>query len=196
MLGSGSRPGFETDRLPQTRAAIAYAERLHHGQCRKVDGAPFILHPIEVASLLYYVGAPDHLIAAGALHDTIEKADTTVETLRARFGERIARLVEAVSEDPRIPGYTARKAALREQVANSGEEALTLFAADKLAKVRELRIEELGREAKPRRVAHYLGCLSLLEETLPDSPLVRILRGELAAVTRQAERQPLLANTR
>lgn len=43
--------------LPPTEAALAYAQRLHKGQHRTVDGAPFILHPLEVASLLYYAGA-------------------------------------------------------------------------------------------------------------------------------------------
>lgn len=88
-----------------TQAALAYAERLYTGQTRKVDGAPFILHPIEVATLLYDAGAPDHVIAAGALHDTIEKTDLDAAELRQRFGATITDLVLAVSEDPRIRGY-------------------------------------------------------------------------------------------
>ena len=39
--------------LPKTKAAIAYATRMHDGQRRQIDGAPFIVHPLEVASLLY-----------------------------------------------------------------------------------------------------------------------------------------------
>jgi (p)ppGpp synthase/HD superfamily hydrolase len=202
-----SRYEFLTDRLPQTRAAIAFAERVHRGQHRKTDGAPFILHPLEVSSLLYDAGAPDHLIAAGALHDTLEKTDVTGANLRVRFGERVAGLVQAVSEDPRIKGYTHRKAELRERVATSGEEALTLFAADKLAKVRELRLEGVrpggrrpGSSTAPakrdRRLAHYLGCLSLLEANLPESPLVRALHGELELLGRRWPAQPLLASTR
>jgi len=62
------------------------------------DGTPFILHPREVASLLYCAGAPDHLIAAGALHDVIEKTPATAFDLRARFGGRVVSLVLAVTE--------------------------------------------------------------------------------------------------
>jgi (p)ppGpp synthase/HD superfamily hydrolase len=62
--------------LPKTQAALAYATRVYRGQRRKADGAPFIAHPREMASVLYYAGAPDHVIAAGAPHDTIEKTDT------------------------------------------------------------------------------------------------------------------------
>ena len=102
--------------LPMTQAAVAYAKRAHDGQRRRVDGAPFIEHPLEVASLLYCAGAPDHLIAAGVLHDTIEKTHVVASDLRERFGSRVATLVLAVSEDEHITGYAQRKAALREQV--------------------------------------------------------------------------------
>ncbi len=85
--------------LPLTRAAVAYAKRANDGQRRKVDGARFIVHPLEVASLLYYTGAPDHLIAAGVLHDTIEKTHVVASDVRERFGRRVATLVLAVSED-------------------------------------------------------------------------------------------------
>jgi len=52
--------------LPQSQAAIEFAERVHAGQHRG-DGAPFILHPLEVASLLDHAGGADHLVAADKL---------------------------------------------------------------------------------------------------------------------------------
>ena len=91
--------------LPKTRAAVAYAERMHEGQRRRGDGAAFILHPLEVAKLLHDSGAPDHLVAAGVLHDTIEKTAASASALRQLFGRRVATLVLAVTEDPRIEGY-------------------------------------------------------------------------------------------
>lgn len=146
--------------------------------------------------LLYAAGAPDHLIAAGALHDTLEKTDVEASELRRRFGARVAGLVEAVSEDPRVAGYSQRKAALRSQVADAGEEALTLFAADKLAKARELRHQRLRRAPSGRQLAHYRTCLSLLEKALPDSPLVRDLRTELKMLRRAGRPPVLLAEAR
>ena len=125
--------------LPTTSAALGYAHDRHAGQVRQADGAPFIEHPVEVAWLLYRAGAPDHVIAAGILHDTVEKAGADIDELRARFGPATAELVAAVSEDPAIPTYASRKAALRDQVADAGPDALMVFAADKLSKVRELR---------------------------------------------------------
>ncbi len=199
-------PDF-THGLPKTQAAVAYARRAHDGQRRKVGGAPFILHPLEVASLLYYAGAPDHLIAAGALHDTIEKTPVVASDLHERFGGRVAALVLAVSEDESITGYARRKAELRQQVVRAGEEALMLFSADKLSKVRELRLDPTpAREsvsggaavtrARGRRLTHYRHCLALLEDQLPDYPLVGQLRTELDARSNGAVWAPMLASMR
>ena len=165
-------------RLPRTRAAAAYAEEQHAGQRRKVDGAPFIEHPREVAWLLYRAGAPDHVVAAGVLHDTIEKTDADIEELRARFGRDTAELVLAVSEDPGIRTYAQRKAALRAQAAAAGPEALMVFAADKISKVREYSLGETTRRPSQRRLTHYRRCLNLLERSLPESPLVIQLKIE------------------
>ena len=190
-------------RLPQTRAAVTYSERQHPGQRRSADGAPFIEHPVEVATLLYHAGASHHVIAADGLHDTIEKTSTNAADLRACFGSAIATLVLAVSEDPRITPYPARKAALREQVATAGHDALMVFAADKVSKVRELRLEPPASTqphstpepslTRQRKLTHYNSCLELLEYLLTDSPLVKQLRIELESITSSPHEHPVLA---
>jgi (p)ppGpp synthase/HD superfamily hydrolase len=164
--------------LPRTTAAIAYARMEHAGQIRAADGAPFVEHPLEVGELLRCAGAADDVIAAGVLHDTLERTDATEDELRVRFGDRVAGLVSAVTEESGIRGYARRKAALREQVANAGHDALLVFAADKLSKVRELRLGNAG-PPRARRLKHYRQSLSLLEQRLADSPLVRELRTAL-----------------
>ena len=172
-------PEFAT-RSRTTGAAVDYARRAHAGQCREVDGAPFILHPLEVATLLYEHGAPDHVIAAGVLHDTLEKTDATAYELSARFGRRVGDIVRAVTDDGSIAGYSRRKAALREQVSDAGHDALTVFAADKLSKVRELRLGDGPITTVARqRLTHYRRCLALLEEHLPQNALVAALQREL-----------------
>jgi guanosine-3',5'-bis(diphosphate) 3'-pyrophosphohydrolase len=173
--------------LPKTRAALDYAAAVHAGQRRESDGAPFIAHPREVAALLYRTGAPDHLIAAGALHDVIEKTPATVFDLRRRFGSEIATLVLAVSERGHGSSYAQNKAILREQAADAGEEALMIFAADKISKTRELQrrpplIAMRARRDRRRRLAHYRRSYELLRERLPKSGLVEELREALAAV--------------
>jgi (p)ppGpp synthase/HD superfamily hydrolase len=185
--------------LPRTRAALAFAAEQHAGQRREADGAPFIAHPIEVGSLLYEAGAADDVIAAGVLHDTIEKAGADGAELRRRFGARTAGLVAAVTEDEHIRGYASRKAALRRQVEAAGTDALMVFAADKVSKVRELPVERSGVEAETvsrtrrRKITHYRHCLEMLERHIADSPLVVQLRAELEKRAKVPRRRRQLA---
>jgi (p)ppGpp synthase/HD superfamily hydrolase len=165
---------------PELPAAVAFAEQRHDGQRRRYDRAPFIHHPLEVATLLRDAGAGDELVAAGVLHDVVEKASVSPGELEDRFGPRVAGLVCAVSENPAIAEYAARKAALREQVAYAGEDALMLFAADKLSKVRELH--DPRAKAPARRITHYRRSLELLKALLPDYRLTRELDSELEQV--------------
>ena len=193
-MQGGHRTGDATERLPlarlpKTAAALAYAEHAHAGQHR-ADGAGFIAHPLEVAELLYHAGAPDHVIAGGLLHDVIEKTAVDPGQLRADFGPAVAAIVLAVSEDEQVTDYEARKLALRNRAELGGDEALAVFAADKISKIRELKLRStqpaalrprfVKREAASldRRLAHYEQCLALLERRLPGSPLVRRLRHE------------------
>ena len=186
--------------MPRSRAALEYAEQLHAGQVRETDGAPFIAHPIEVGLLLFDAGAPDDVIAAGVLHDSIEKSDTDPVQLRRRFGKRTASLVAAVTEDDHISGYARRKAALRRQAEAAGDEAMMVFAADKVSKVRELPVNGRGPEAetqsrtRQRRLTHYRHCLEMLERHLADSPLVKQLRSELEARAAVPARRRALAD--
>jgi guanosine-3',5'-bis(diphosphate) 3'-pyrophosphohydrolase len=209
--GADSRPSTPTgcmpeeapDGFPKALAALEYAQELHGGQRREADGAPFMLHPLEVCCLLFHDGAPDHVIAAGVLHETIEKTEATAEDLRARFGSQVATLVLALTEDRHISDYAQRKAALRDQVATGGYEALIVFAADKISKVRELNLDSdqtrqswvqsaLVREMRDCKLAHYGHCLDLLERLLTDSPLVTQLRRELEnAPGIQRDAQPI-----
>ncbi len=180
-------PPFVATR-PIARAALSWAETLHRGQRRDVDRAPFLLHPAEVASLLSVRGYDDEVVAAGLLHDAVEDSDATVRDVRERFGDRVADIVAAVTEDPAIDGYHERKGALRDQVAAAGADARAVFAADKLVKTRELRAQAARSEAlldEPglvRRREHYEDCLRMLERFAPDLPLVRQLAFELWAL--------------
>ena len=133
--------------------------------------------------LLYESGAADEVIAAGVLHDTLEKTDATAYDIYARFGRRVGDIVCAVSHDPGIPGYARRKAALRDQVASAGDDALTVFAADKLSKLRELRLGDgSGIKVRSRKLKHYRLSLTMLQERLPGSPLVAALAAEQEAL--------------
>ncbi len=185
-------PGGFDDRFagsPTTKAALAFASARHAGQYREVDRAPFIAHPIEVARLLRHDGHPDHVIAAGLLHDLLEKTATTSAELHRRFGRRIARLVTTVSDDSTIRDYEERKRDLRDRVARADPEALAVYAADKIAKVREQAMQAPSRrhDANTRaKLAHYRASLDMLRRVAGDVALVQRLDVELAELTAPA----------
>jgi (p)ppGpp synthase/HD superfamily hydrolase len=182
-----------------TEAALAFASARHAGQYREVDRSPFIAHPIEVARLLRSDGHPDHVIAAGLLHDLLEKTATTGAELDRRFGRRIARLVTTVSDDPSIGSYEERKRDLRDRVARSGSDALAVYAADKIAKVREQAMRAPSRRQDPdtrAKLAHYRASLDMLRRIAGDVALVHRLDVELARLTAPATTGPTATRAR
>jgi len=177
-------PSFVSE-LPITRSALEFASTHHEGQWREADQAPFILHPLEVAQLLRGRDYPDHVVAAAVLHDLIEDTDVAYADVEERFGHQVADLVRAVSEPPGGGDYATRKARLREAVAEGGADAAAVFAADKVAKARELRLSLVanGGPIDSEKSDHYWASLEMLEHRLGHHPLVRQLRFELEALT-------------
>jgi (p)ppGpp synthase/HD superfamily hydrolase len=179
-------PSF-IDHLPLTSAAVHFAERRHAGQRRASDGAPFVLHPLEVASMLDRSGYPDHVVAAAVLHDVLEDTDSERAELEALFGKEVSDLVATVSDDPRIEDERERKDDVRDRVRRAGGYALPVFAADKISKVRELRAllaQGLPREEAAPRLDLYAKALAMLDQMSPGSRLTELLRFELETIER------------
>ncbi len=183
-----STPFAEIDdvRGSLTRSAHAFATHCHAHQRRTSDGAPFIEHPLEVARLVRDAGCSDDVIAAALLHDVLEDTDVGAAELRARFGDAVADLVQAVSDNPGELDYRVRKQRLRDQVRAAGRDVALLFAADKIAKVRELpdRVQRNREADHDMRLEHYRESLEMLQRRHARHPLVRRLAIELARVDR------------
>jgi len=186
--GTSLRPPSYLDDLPVARDAFEFTAERHAGQVREADAAPFLLHPLEVGALLHVFGYPEHVVTAGLLHDLLESSATSADELHDRYGAEIAGLVEAVSEDKSIVSKVERKARLRRQVAEAGAEAAAIFAADKLSKVREIRLraawdpDAAGDPGTAVKLDHYVASCEMLEERLGDLPLVQTLAFELEAL--------------
>lgn len=171
--------------LPVSRRALAFAGERHGEQRRQGDGAPFLVHPLETAALLERTSWPDHVIAAAVLHDVLEDTDVEPAELDSRFGREVTRLVELVSDDPAIADEEQRKDEVRERVREAGGEGLAVFAADKVSKVRELRMlvaNGLAPEDAEIKSRRYRKALEMLEHEVPDSSVVDLLRFELEAL--------------
>jgi (p)ppGpp synthase/HD superfamily hydrolase len=182
--GAVTRPSY-LDELPLASEAFEFMAERHAGQLRESDAAPFLLHPLEVGALLHVFGYSERVVTAGLLHDILESSDTTAVELRMRFGSVIAGLVETVSENPAVRDPVERKTRLRRQVAAAGAEAAAVFAADKLSKVREIRIRAASdagftnNAALRQKLDHYTASRRMLEQELGDHPVVKALAFEL-----------------
>src|SRR3954452_25289578 len=108
------------DHLPVTQDAIEFARTRHAGQRRRADEAPFVLHPIEAASILERAGYPDQVVGAAVLHDVLEDTDAERSEREGRFGHEVAELVAAVSDDPSIADEEAQKDDVRERLRRAG----------------------------------------------------------------------------
>ncbi len=109
-----------------------------HGEQKRKDGLPYIMHPVEVAMELARNGADENLICAGFLHDTMEDAFITREQLVAAFDDEIADLVEADSEN-KEDTWEQRKTAALEMLRRPDDRShKMLMCADKLSNIRSL----------------------------------------------------------
>jgi (p)ppGpp synthase/HD superfamily hydrolase len=142
-----------------------------------------------VGALLHNSGHREVVVAAGILHDTVEDTEASLPQIAERFGDEVAALVAALTEDASIENFSERKAALREQIGKVGPEASSIYAADKVTKVRELRARIAAEprllqssERDHARLEHYRASLAMLEQITPEHPLVRQLRFELEAL--------------
>lgn len=81
--------------------ALCFATQKHSGQIRKMANTPYILHPVEVASIVGTMTDDKEILAAAVLHDTVEDTDTTLEEIRENFGRRVSLLVMTETENKR-----------------------------------------------------------------------------------------------
>ena len=134
--------------------AIIFAVRAHAGTERRGKGFPYIVHPMEAVEIVATMTPDQELLAAAALHDTVEDTDVTVEQIRTEFGERIASLVasesdtmpEGVSERLRVgeqssgmeDSWHARKHAAIDRLAHASHDAKIVALGDKLSNMRAI----------------------------------------------------------
>ena len=123
--------------------AIVFAVKAHSGTERRGKGYPYIVHPLEAVDIVATMTNDQELLAAAALHDTVEDTDVTVEQIREEFGDRVADLVasesdtfeEGVSEED---SWHARKQAAIDRLVKASREAKMVALGDKLSNMRAI----------------------------------------------------------
>ncbi len=122
--------------------ALHFAIDAHAGMTRKGDGTPYILHPLEVASIASTITTDEDVLCAAVLHDVVEDTPHTLDEIREQFGDRVAELVDSETEvkDPNLPAsetWLARKTSHLERLRNANDRGVhILWISDKLANMR------------------------------------------------------------
>jgi (p)ppGpp synthase/HD superfamily hydrolase len=184
-------------RSPLVHAALEQARSDHEGQIRNGSGGmPYIEHPIRVAALLDEHGYGEEVLAAALLHDVVEDSETDLDELREKFGDVVAGLVGAMTDDESIDDYRQRKAEHRERLAAAPAEAMAIYGADKLTNSSTLRTayREEGDAVRDEfkvplelKLEIWEEDLQLLREKAPELPYLDRLEEELSSLRASLE---------
>ena len=147
--------------------AYEMAEYLHRDQKRR-SGAPYITHPVAVASILADLGMPASTLSAALLHDTVEDCGYSLDALREDFGDEIALLVDGVTKLDKVTyGEASAAETVRKMVVAMARDirVLVIKLTDRLHNMRTLRwLPEEKQQKKAREtleiyapLAHRLG---------------------------------------
>ena len=77
--------------------AYVFAAQSHKDQ-RRSSGELYITHPLAVANILASLKLDVDSIVTALLHDTVEDTYVTLDEVRSRFGDEVARLVDGVTK--------------------------------------------------------------------------------------------------
>jgi len=156
--------------------AYEFASEKHFGQ-KRVSGEEYIIHPLNVASILALIHADCFTICAALLHDTIEDCDVTFEEIKDNFNLEIAKLVESITKINKLnfSGDTeAMIANQRKILVGMTEDVRVIFLklADRLHNMRTLwALSEKRQRANAKEtldiftpIAHRLGINSIKSE--------------------------------
>jgi len=123
--------------------AMIFAVQAHANSERRGKGFPYIVHPMEAVAIVATMTNDPELLAAAALHDTLEDTDATYEQLRSEFGPRVASLVLSESNIKengisRQMTWRERKVKAISRIQGSSRDGMMVAMGDKLSNLRAI----------------------------------------------------------
>lgn len=166
--------------LSKIDEAIIFATNCHEGQFRKLTRIPYILHPLEVSTIISSFTTDEDVIIAGLLHDVIEECEVDPKEIKDRFGVRVSSLVQSETEDklsdkPKADTWLDRKKESLVMLEYTKDIAVKmLWLGDKLSNIRSFYREylkkgdnvwlELHQKDKNMQKWYYVTIKELLKE--------------------------------
>jgi (p)ppGpp synthase/HD superfamily hydrolase len=119
------------------KRVLDFATKAHGGQKIPGSDAPYVVHLVKVAmeTIAATFADPtldaDLAIACALLHDSIEDAGVTAETIEQEFGANVARGVEALTKNASLPKEQAMSDSL-ERIRKQPREIWAVKLADRI----------------------------------------------------------------
>ena len=96
-LYSQLKKDFSRKQVNLMRQAYTFASKAHDGQ-ERMDGKPYISHPLAVARILVEMNMDVDSICAGLMHDILEDCDIEKTNIDKTFGKDVSEIVDGVSK--------------------------------------------------------------------------------------------------
>ena len=179
-----------TNGLADLADAYLLASRAHAGQRRKGGDEPYISHPCTVAAMVAGAGADTDTVIAAVLHDVVEDTDVPLSAIASRFGERVAGLVDALSDSEAVSALPLpeRKAAQAAEIADAAPEARLIKLADQTANLSDL--VATGIWTDERRAAYLAGAERIAASCTGLAPSLDAAFDKAASALRASLRDP------
>ncbi|HHW09011.1 MAG TPA: HD domain-containing protein [Firmicutes bacterium] len=196
--GAGAVSGFNHTRYAN---ALTFALQAHGRQMRKGSPVPYIVHPVAVSAILAQHGMAEDVVLAGLLHDVLEDTQVTFAQLQVRFGEQVARLVQAVSEKKQENGeersWEVRKKEQLQALRKAPPEVAALRAADLIHNLQSLKrdyrirgpvVWSYFKRGKEDQSRHFREVAAAVGELLGNHPLALEIEETLEDFIRTVEK--------
>jgi len=137
--------------------AASFAADKHRMQRRKdAEASPYINHPLALARILATEGGvrDPEVIAAALLHDTVEDTETSLEEIKARFGDRVTGIVAEVTDDKALP-KAERKRLQVTNAAKKSKGAKLVKLVDKISNLRDIAASPPADWSDDRKDAYF-----------------------------------------
>ena len=157
---------------------------LDQKQKRKGKDVPYITHPLIVGLILARISHNEDIVVAGLLHDTIEDSvdskKITITTIKKRFGNTVAKILNDVTEEKRRLPWVEHKRETVKKMEKFSQDSLLVKAADVIANCTEL-IADFRKEGestfrrfnvpKEHLIQHYVETIEEIIKLWSDHPL-------------------------
>ena len=183
--------------------AVQLAVESFRDEHRKGGDIPYITHLFAVTATVGEAGGDEEQMIAAVLHDYLEDIEgASADDLEGRFGPRVRRMVEALSDSdthPKKP-WDERKQTYIQALRSEPSDVKLVSCADKLHNINSILrdLEVMGRrvferfsEGETKQLWYYRSVVEALEEGWRDPPpLLDELKSRVARVHQRVAELP------